>query len=229
MEFTLLYAALLATGAVYLTLRWLGRRRPELCVRDVWDLALAGGLTGLAAGRVAAMLSAGTNPLRHPGDFVIVRSGVDPAAATIAAIATAAFLGRKALWRNLDALAPAALAGLAGWHLGCLVRGACLGTPSSLPWAVAQQGSDITRHPVEIYAAAAFALAAYAAGRLLLRFPPAGAVAGLGLAAAGGVRLLTEPFRPGLGGGPLWWYGAALGLGLALAAGVSVRARLKAG
>jgi hypothetical protein len=116
--------------------------------------------------------------------------------------------------RCLDAITPAALLALAGWHGGCLWRGACLGTTSDLPWAFAEPGSVVSRHPVELYVALALTLAAWAVARLsfrpLLR-------SGLGLAAAGMVRLLTEPLRLSLTGGPTGWHIAAITVGLVAA------------
>jgi prolipoprotein diacylglyceryltransferase len=113
--------------------------------------------------------------------------------------------------RYLDAITPAALLALAGWHGGCLWRGACLGTTSGLPWAFAEPGSVVSRHPVELYVALTLTLGAWAVARLsfrpLLR-------SGFGLAAAGIVRLLTEPLRLSLTGGPTGWYIAAITVGL---------------
>ncbi|NIR61686.1 MAG: hypothetical protein GWO02_20450, partial [Gammaproteobacteria bacterium] len=126
-----------------------------------------------------------------------------------------------------DGLAAASLAGLAGWHAGCLARDACLGAASDVPWAMTQPGSAIGRHPVEIYAAIALAAAAIALSWWRsARHATPGAAAGLALAAAGAVRLLTEPLRPSLTTGPVLWYGAAVVVGLvitrAVRRGVSV-------
>ena len=113
----------------------------------------------------------------------------------------------------LDALAPAALVGLAGWQAGCVWRGACLGTVSDLPWAWAQPGSDIPRHPTELYAAVGFLVAAVVVTRLPHR---PGLATGVGLAGAAAVRWLTQPLRPSLDAGPVGWYVAGLVVGLAL-------------
>lgn len=217
MEFTLLWAALTGVGALYGALWWMGRRDTSLCVRDLWEIAIAAGIVGLAVGRIVAMLRGGVNPVAHPGDILLVRTGVDTIAASIAAILTAAWLARADLFEQLDGLAPAALFGLAGWHAGCLFRGACLGTLSDLPWAWGQPGSDLTRHPVELYAALLLAAAAVSLFRLRLRYPAAGLITGLGLAAAGTARLVTEPMRPSLFSGPVWWYAAAIAAGSTLA------------
>ena len=217
MEFTLLWAALTGAGALYGALWWMGRRDTSLCVRDLWEIAVTAGVTGLAVGRIVAMAGGGVNPLAHPGDLLLVRAGVDTGAAGVAGLLTAAWLARAALLEQLDGLAPAALFGIAGWHAGCLFRGACLGSPSGLPWAWSQPGSDITRHPVELYAALLLVAAAWVLFRLRLRYPAAGIITGLSLAAAGATRLVTEPLRPALSAGPVWWYGAAVAAGVALA------------
>ncbi len=219
MEFTLLWAALVAAIAFYGVVRWEARRGNAAdCSRDVWDTGIAAALAGLVAGRLAAMILAGTNPLTRPGDILVVRGGVDTVWASIGALAAFAVLARRELARLADAAAAAALAGLAGWHAGCLFRDACLGTPSDLPWAYALPGSDITRHPVELYAAALFVIAAFAALVARRRFPPPGVLGGVALAAAAAVRLATEPLRPALGTSLAAWYAAGVLAGLAAAA-----------
>ncbi len=228
MEFTLLWAALSGAGALYGALWWMGRRDARLCVRDLWEIALTAALVGLAVGRLVAIARSGVNPFSHPGDLILVRAGVDTVAATAGSLATAAWMARRTRFEQLDGLAPAALFGVAGWHAGCVFRGACLGTPASLPWAWGQPGSEITRHPVELYTALLLAMAAWALFRLWLRDPPAGMVTGLALAAAGLSRLATEPIRPALLAGPVWWYAAAAVIGGGLA-GWSLRFGRSAG
>jgi prolipoprotein diacylglyceryltransferase len=217
MEFTLLWSVLTGVGTLYAALWWMGRLDTSLCVRDLWEMAITAGVIGLAIGRLVAMIRGGVNPLAHPGDLLLVRAGVDTVGATLAALITTAWLARADLREQLDGLAPAALAGIAGWHAGCLFRDACLGTPSSLPWAWAQPGSDITRHPVELYTTALLVLSGWLLFRLRLRYPAPGLVAGLALAAAGAARLVTEPLRPSLFAGPAWWYGAAMVGGITVA------------
>lgn len=217
MEFTLLGASAVAVAMMYAVL-WYegGRTNAADCTRDVWDALIAAAVAGLVVGRLAAMVAAGANPISHPGDILIVRGGVDTVAATITGIAVFALVVRRDLWWMADAAAPAAVAAAAGWHLGCLVRNACLGTASDLPWAVAQKGSTITRHPVEIYAALLLVV-----GVMLLiawkhRRPHAGTIAAVGLAWAAAVRLATEPMRVGLGTDLTWAYAAGTILALAV-------------
>jgi prolipoprotein diacylglyceryltransferase len=161
------------------------------------------------------MVGDGVNPILHPADILIVRGGVATGPASLGALAWVAWAGRHRLWQVADGLSAAALAGLAGWHAGCLTRHACLGTPSDLPWAYAQRGSGVTRHPVEVYAAILLAVAAVAVGFWRWRRPPRpGVAASLALAVAGGARLVTEPLRPALSHEPVPWYLAAVVVGL---------------
>lgn len=218
MEFTLLAAAAIATFSFWLMLRWEAKRGNAAgCATNLWDAGLTAAIVGLLGGRIIAMVEAGINPLTNPAQILLVRSGVSTAAASIIALGTFALLARKDLLPAADAIAPAALAGLAGWHAGCLTTSACLGTESSLPWARALEGSDVTRHPVELYAAILLGVAAI--GLALWKQygrPPLGSVAGLGLVAAGTARLVTEPLRISLSGGPLWLYLGAIVAGMGL-------------
>jgi len=203
-EFTLLWAALTGLGGL-----WLGSRLVE---EVAFDDLLSASIAGLAGGRVVEMLSQGLNPLTNPMDLLIVRGGVDTTAATVVALLTLYLVSGRAISR-LDAAAPVAMFGLAGWHLGCLWRGACLGTASNLPWAWSEPGSVISRHPVEIYAALGFLAAAW----LVSRLPGhPGARAGAGLALAAAIRLATEPIRLSIGGGPVPEYMIGLGIGIAV-------------
>lgn len=216
MEFSLLGAAAMAITGIYLTLwREAGRGNAADCTRDLWDVIITAGVAGLAAGRLAAMIGGGTNPFANPADILIIRSGVDTGIAALVAIAAAAFVARRDLLPTFDAIAPATVAGLAGWHAGCLVRDACLGTPTGLPWGISQAGSEIARHPVEIYAALLLIVGVMALISWKRRHPPAGVVAGAALVWAGAARLITEPMRPGIRTGPEWWYAAAVAAGIA--------------
>lgn len=215
MEFTLLGSAAIGVASLYAMLRWEATRGNVLeCSRDLWDVALTGIVAGVFVGRLAAMIGDGVNPLSNPADILIVRAGVSTGFAALAALATVAWIGRGEAWVVVDGLAAGALAGLAGWHAGCLTREACLGTVTDLPWAMTQPGSTIGRHPVELYAAGLYVLAAIGLALYRKRSLPAiGVSAGVGLAAAGAIRLLTEPLRPSLSSGPLLWYALAMVVG----------------
>jgi prolipoprotein diacylglyceryltransferase len=220
MEFSLLGAVFFAVIPLYVTLYWEARRgNAATCTKDLWDVALTAAVVGLFVGRLAAMISDGVNPISHPADVLIVRGGVATGPAAAGAILTAAWIGRRELWPVLDGLAAAGLAGLAGWHAGCLARDACLGTASDLPWAMAQNGSSVTRHPVEIYSALGLAIGAIAVALWRKRGRPfPGLPVGIALSIASAVRLATEPLRPTLTGGAAISYWAGLLAGLAMAA-----------
>lgn len=211
MEFTLLAAALTGAAAVWIANRL---RKAEVDVDRPTDVLIGAAAVGLILGRLASMMSAGVSPLAHPGDILAVRGGVSTGFAALGALGVLAWTHRNQLPTALDELAPAALAGLAGWHGGCVWRGTCLGTVSELPWAITSPGTAVTRHPVEIYAALAFVLAAVGVARLGSR---PWVATGVGLAAAGAIRLATEPMRVSITGGPVEWYAAAIVAGLAVA------------
>lgn len=209
MEFTLLFAALTGVAAGWVSLRL---TQPQ-SRSGLSDLLLGAAFVGLVVGRAASMLGDGVNPITHPGTMLIVRAGVDTGFASLGALAYLAWGSRLQL-SLLDAVAPTALAALAGWHGGCLWRGTCLGTASDLLWAYSQVGSAVDRHPVELYTALAFLATAFAGSRLPAR---EGRAAGLALATAGAIRLATDPMRPSLSGGPTAWYLAAIAVGTLLA------------
>lgn len=220
MEFTLLWAALTGVGLMWVGTRlWIDGLPPKPT-----DALIGAATIGLIVGRLAAMLGQGINPVTHPLDIILVRGGVDTGFASLSAISMLLWTTRRNT-SYMDALAPAALLGLAGWHAGCLWRSACLGTASGLPWTWTQPGSTVTRHPVEIYAAIALATAGYLVSRLskraFLRF-------GVALAAAGLIRLAMEPMRHSIMGAPVGWYLAAAVVGVAVAAlGLSIRDKVE--
>jgi prolipoprotein diacylglyceryltransferase len=83
----------------------------------------------------------------------------------------------------------------------------------------------VTRHPVEIYATLLFLLAAIAlAAWKAYGRPNAGVPASLALLTAGAVRLVTEPLRPSLTGGPIWWYAVGVAVGVIGIVGFTLRA-----
>lgn len=218
MEFTLLWAAL--TGAAF---AWSGVRIWKHGLGEKpFDVLIGAAVVGLAVGRLAAMAQQGINPFTDPLQIILVRGGVDTGFASLGSLVALAWLIRGQV-QLADALAPSALFALAGWHAGCLWRSACLGTASDLPWAWAQSGSSISRHPVEIYAAIGLIAAAVLIARLGKR---PYVRSGLALAGAGTVRLATEPMRHTLTGGPTAWYAAAIVVGIVLAiAGRSLATR----
>jgi prolipoprotein diacylglyceryltransferase len=64
--------------------------------------------------------------------------------------------------------------------------------------------------------------------RRRLRYPAPGTIAGAGLAVAGLSRLVTEPMRVSIFGGPVGWYAAALIGGATVAIWAATRPRPEA-
>ena len=216
MEFTLLAAAAIAGAAAYVMLWWEARHgNAARCTGNLWEIGLVSVVAGIFIGRIVAMLIDGVNPIAHPMDVILVRSGVSTVGASLGSAAVFALQARRSTITMADGISAAALAGLAGWQAGCLVRGTCLGTASDLPWAIAQTGSDVTRHPVGIYAALMLGAAAIGlAWWKAYRRPPAGAPAALAVIAAAGTRLVVEPLQPSISGGPVWFYATGLVIGI---------------
>lgn len=207
MEFTLLLAALTGVGAAWVV----ARRSPGL-----FDTILGAAIVGLGVGRLAAMVSNGTNPLTHLSDILFVRGGVHTGFAAMAALAFVLWKGRPSPSSLADSVSTPALVGLAGWHGGCLWRDGCIGTATDLPWAMSLPGSEIGRHPVELYAALGFVAAALFVAWLLRRDSPPWLAAGIAIGLASGIRLATQPLRASITGGPVGWYVAGLVVGAAL-------------
>lgn len=216
MEFTLLGAAVLAMGGMWL---WV-RRDPALTgMSDPFGTLLGASLVGLAVGRVTAMIATGTSPLSL--DIILVRGGVSTIGASLGALAWLAWsLRRNISWADL--LAPAALAGLALWHLSCVVRATCLGAATDLPWGWSVSGSAVDRHPVEIYTAVILVAGAAAVSALRSGRSTTGVSALTAIGVAGVARFVTEPLRLTLGE-LSWFYGMGALIGLAGALWLSVR------
>jgi phosphatidylglycerol:prolipoprotein diacylglycerol transferase len=58
---------------------------------------------------------------------------------------------RLPFWELGDHVAPGLAAGYAVMKIGCFLSGCCLGTPSSLPWAVHFPFQNYSVHPVQLY------------------------------------------------------------------------------
>lgn len=230
MEFSLLGAAAISVFCFWAMLRFEAKRGNAAgCAVDLWDAGLMSMMFGLLMGRLAAMVTIGINPLTNPAQVILIRSGVSTTAAVLSALALFLWLARADMIAAADAIAPAALAGLAGWHAGCVATTGCLGTESDLPWAWALDGSSVTRHPVELYAALLLGLTAAVLAQWKQRGRPAPAVvAGAAVASAGGIRLLTETMRISLAGGPVALYTAGVVAGCGLMAWGAIRAKRSA-
>ena len=217
MEFSLLWAALTAVAAGYLGLRFWNEGLPSSAL----DQLITAAVSGLATGRISAMLAQGINPFTNPADVIIVRGGVSTIGASIGFAAALVWLNRKDLGA-IDTMAPPVVAAMAGWHAGCLWRGACLGTQSSLPWAYSLTPEGVTRHPVEIYTALGLVVAAVVVSRLP-HHP--GLRTGAAILSLSSIRLITEPLRPSITGGPVGWYVFCVVTGVSLMVGANLAVR----
>lgn len=212
MEFTLLFAALTGVALAWIAARIQIRRGRLSGVERPADTLIGAAGIGVFAGRIAEMALAGVNPITNPFDILLVRGGVSTVAASAVAVATVAWTHRREI-HVLDGLAPAALAGLAGWHAGCVWTGSCLGTATDMGWGLTLPGSDVPRHPTEIYAALILIIGALVVARMSTPLRATGTA----IAVAGVARLITEPLRPSITGGPVVWYALAVAGGLAVA------------
>ena len=211
MDLTLLLRAVGAMAAAGLVL-WLSRRRLPSDYSQPFNDLLGAVLAGIAVGRLTYVLGEGIDVLARPVELIFVRGGVSPVSAAVAGVAFLAWTCRSDLLSRWDHLAPAVLAGLAVWEGGCWWQGSCLGTPSGLWWAVALPGSELTRHPVGMYAAVLLM-----AGAVWLWWRPLrvrGATAAAGLAWASVVRLATPLWSVGAWSPWTWAYLAGLLIGV---------------
>lgn len=194
------YGLIVAVAAV--TAVWLATRAARIrgiAPEAIGDAALWVGLAALAGGR--ALYVAQTDPgmiVRDPLHVAAIWDGglsfYGALLAAVLALAVFARRRRMAVLPLLDAAAPAAAAGQAVGHLGCLIGGDSYGIPTGLPWAVvyANPGAmaplGVPLHPTQAYEALLLALlsAALWLGRERLARAGDGAAAAaylLGLAA----------------------------------------------
>jgi phosphatidylglycerol:prolipoprotein diacylglycerol transferase len=99
-----------------------------------------------------------------------------------------------------DLIAPCVPTGLASGRIGNFINGELWGRPAeaSLPWAMVfpQSGSEVARHPSQLYQFAMEGLMLFAILWLYARKPRAtGQVSGLFLIGYGAFRFLAEYFR----------------------------------
>ena len=203
MEFTLILRALGAMVVAAVVLWASKRHSPPGATQPFSDL-LGAVLAGMAAGRLFYVLGEGIDLLARPMELIFIRGGVAPVPASLAAIGYLAWTCRSDLWKRLDHLVPAVLAGLAVWEAGCWWQGSCLGSPSDLWWAMPLQGSDLLRHPVGVYVSILLAAGAVWLWWRPLRWEGASAAAGMGWAS--GVRLVTPLWSVGGWSEWTWWY-----------------------
>lgn len=224
MDLSVLGRSVGAMAAAALAL-WILRRTRPAVVGDPFNDLLGAVLVAIAVGRLAYLWAEGVNVFADPIELILVRGGIAPVPAAAGAVGFLAWACRSDLLNRMDYLAPAALSGIAVWEAGCWWQGACLGSPSGLWWAMALPGSELTRHPVGLYAAVLFG--AMAVWLMVRPLPWKGASAALALGWAAAIRSIVPLWS--VGGWPNrgWWY--LVGVILGLVGVVAARSRARAG
>ncbi len=191
-------------GLIAILAGWLGmslaaREAKRLGIGEevVWDTgfyALLGGLLGARLWYVATHWSAYQANLRQVVSLNLGTLAWGPGA--LIGLIIALFLLRRhrvSLPRLADALAPAALLGLAVVRLGDYLTGRVLGAPTQVPWAVEMWGAR--RHPVALYESAAALIILAIVWRLRGRRAYDGFVALIALSFASASRLFFEAYH----------------------------------
>ena len=214
------YGALAAAGVlVALVLAQRTARTAGASPAQVWNVCVIALFTALLGSRILLVAVNWRELKRHPmwmlGLATIHSPWLAGSGILIGALAAYAYLR----WQHvpvlptLDALSAPLACGLALEQMGALLAGAGYGTDASVPWAVvyshplAQRWSGtplgIPLHPVQAYAALAYATLAV----LLLVWMPlrrhAGDVAGIGLLGLGVSVYITELWRDPEGRGQM--------------------------
>jgi len=146
---------------------WLAQRearRRGIPPQVVWDAVLWVGLAALVGGRVLYVIQNELGSLaEHPTHVLMIwMGGLSFYGGLIGGlVALVVFTRRRGLplLVVLDVAAPAAAAGQAIGHIGCLIGGDSYGIPTDLPWAViyrnpaAMAPRGIPLHPTQAYEA----------------------------------------------------------------------------
>lgn len=157
-----LLLAVAASVAVWLAQRE-GRRR-GIEPHVVWDAVLWVGAAALVGGRVLYVIQNELGSLAdHPAHVVMVwMGGLSFYGGLLAGLLALVVFARRrglSLLVVFDVAAPAAAAGQAIGHLGCLIGGDSYGIPTDLPWAViyrnpaAMAPQGVPLHPTQAYEA----------------------------------------------------------------------------
>jgi phosphatidylglycerol:prolipoprotein diacylglycerol transferase len=168
----------------------------------VEDLLFYGVLGVIVGGRLGYVLfyKFPDNPLEV---FAIWKGGMSFHGGLLGVLAAMAFYA----WRRgrrffdvTDLVAPCVPLGLASGRIGNFINGELWGRPAdpSLPWAMVfpQSGSDLPRHPSQLYQVALEGLLLFVLLWLFARRPrPLGMVSGVFLIGYGVLRFIAEYFR----------------------------------
>ena len=196
---------LLAFLAFYLLGRWRVRHThygpaTGLGASDVEDLLFHGVLGVVIGGRLGYVLF--YKPayyLQHPLEALAVWEGGMSFHGGLLGVlvACAVFARRRGLpfLRLMDFVAPLVPVGLAAGRFGNFINGELWGRATDLPWAMVfpQSGTDVARHPSQLYQFAGEGLLLFAVLWIYSARPrPLGRVSGLFLVGYGLLRFLAE-------------------------------------
>jgi phosphatidylglycerol:prolipoprotein diacylglycerol transferase len=173
--------------------------------RDVEDLLFYGVLGVVLGGRLGyALFYKPAYYAAHPLEVLAVwQGGMSFHGGLLGVLAAMALFARRRGRRFLevtDLIAPCVPTGLAAGRIGNFINGELWGRPAdpSLPWAMVfpQSGSELPRHPSQLYQFALEGLLLFALLWLYARRPRAtGQVSGAFLAGYGVLRFTAEYFR----------------------------------
>jgi phosphatidylglycerol:prolipoprotein diacylglycerol transferase len=196
---------LLAFLAFYLLGRWRIRHshygsRTGLTPADVEDLLFFGVVGVVLGGRLGYVLF--YKPcyyLQHPLEALAVwQGGMSFHGGLVGVLVACALFARRHRMRWLvlmDFVAPLVPLGLAAGRLGNFINGELWGRASTVPWAMVfpQSGTDVARHPSQLYQFAGEGLLLFVVLWLYSSRPRAvGRVSGLFLVGYGVLRFLAE-------------------------------------
>lgn len=173
--------------------------------RDAEDLLFLGVLGVVIGGRLGYVLFYKFgNYLSHPLEiFAVWKGGMSFHGGLLGVVAAMAFFAwrrQRPFWQVTDLIAPCVPTGLASGRIGNFINGELWGRPAepSLPWSMVfpQSGTDIPRHPSQIYQFALEGLLLFVLLWLYARKPRAtGRVSAAFLIGYGTFRFIAEYFR----------------------------------
>jgi phosphatidylglycerol:prolipoprotein diacylglycerol transferase len=173
--------------------------------RDVEDLLFYGVLGVVIGGRLGYVLfyKPGYYAAHPLESFAVWKGGMAFHGGLLGAITAMAVYGwmrQRPFLQVADLVAPCVPAGLAAGRVGNFINGELWGRPAdpSLPWAMVfpQSGTDVPRHPSQLYQVGLEGLLLCALLWLYARKPrPMGQVSGAFLVGYGVLRFIAEYFR----------------------------------
>lgn len=222
-DFGLLVSVIAALGVPALLSRFwsVSSLAPETTVVDAFLLPAA---VGLVVGRLVTLAIDDPGSIGSVSDMLVIRSGVEFWPGVAAAMATAAWQGRRAPGGPLGRLAdltPLAMVGYGSYEAACLFRDGCYGPVSAL--GLRPDGLDVKMVPIGLLMAiGVFATAALARG-LCRSGWPAGAVTAAGLTFIAITRSVASIWLPRLGSAPTRQHTTSVGVAV-LAGGACLAA-----